>query len=44
MFQTHRLKLEMKCNFKKVDYLDITFDLKTGHTGRIKNQTMTQDL
>ena len=30
MFQTHRLKLEMKCNFKKVDYLDITFDLKTG--------------
>ena len=30
IFQTHGLKLEIKCNFKKVDYLDITFNLSTG--------------
>ena len=29
IFQTHDLKLEIKCNLKKVDYLDITFDLNT---------------
>ena len=29
IFQTHSLKLEIKCNLKKVDYLDITFDLNT---------------
>ena len=28
--QTHGLKLEIKCNLKKVDYLDITFDLNAG--------------
>ena len=30
MFQDHHLKLEIKCNLKSVDYLDITFDLTTG--------------
>ena len=30
MFQTHGLKLEIKCDLRKVDYLDITFDLNTG--------------
>ena len=30
IFQTHGLKLEIKCNLKSVDYLDITFDLNTG--------------
>ena len=30
IFQTHGLKLEIKCNLKNVDYLDITFDLNTG--------------
>ena len=25
-----RLKLEIKCNLKSVDYLDITFDRNTG--------------
>ena len=30
MPQTHGLKLEIKCNLKKVDYLDIKFDLNTG--------------
>ena len=29
-FQTHGLELEIKCNLKKVDYLDITFNLNTG--------------
>ena len=29
IFQTLGLKLEIKCNLKKVDYLDITFDLNT---------------
>ena len=27
IFQTHGLKLEIKCNLKSVEYLDITFDL-----------------
>ena len=30
IFQTHGLKLEIKCNLKSVDYLDITLDLNTG--------------
>ena len=30
MFQDHHLKLEIKCNLKSVDYLDITFDITTG--------------
>ena len=30
IFQTHDLKLEIKCNLKNVDYSDITFDLNTG--------------
>ena len=30
IFQTHGLKLEIECNLKNVDYLDITFDLNTG--------------
>ena len=30
MFHDHHLKLEIKCNLKSVDYLDITFDLTTG--------------
>ena len=30
IFQTYGLKLEIKCNLKTVDYLDITFDLNTG--------------
>ena len=30
MPQTCGLKLEIKCNLKKVDYLDIKFDLNTG--------------
>ena len=30
IFQTHGLILEIKCNLKNVDYLDITFDLNTG--------------
>ena len=30
IFQTHGLKLEIKCSLKSVDYLDITFDLNTG--------------
>ena len=30
IFQTHGLKLEIKCNLKSVDYLDITFDFNTG--------------
>ena len=30
IFQTHGLKLEIKRNFKKVDYLDIIFDPNTG--------------
>ena len=30
IFQTHGLKLEIKCNLKSVDYLDITFDRNTG--------------
>ena len=36
IFQTHGLKLEIKCNLKIVDYLD--------HIGHIENQTMTQDI
>ena len=44
IFQTHGLKLEIKCNLKNVDYLDITFHLNTGLTGHIQNQTMTQDI
>ena len=30
IFQTHGLKLKIKCNLKGVDYLHITFDLNTG--------------
>ena len=30
LFQQHHLNLEIKCNLKIVDYLDITFDLITG--------------
>ena len=30
IFQRNGLKLDIKCNLKVVDYLDITFDLKTG--------------
>ena len=30
IFQTHGLKLEVECNLKSVDYLDIRFDLNTG--------------
>ena len=30
IFQTHGLKLKIKCNLKSVDYLHITFDLDTG--------------
>ena len=30
IFQTHGLKLEIICNLKKVDYLNILFDLNTG--------------
>ena len=30
VFQRNGLKLDIKCNLKVVDYLDITFDLKTG--------------
>ena len=30
IFQTHGLKLKIKCNLKSVDYLHITFDLNTG--------------
>ena len=29
-FKQHHLNLEIKCNLKIVDYLDITFDLTTG--------------
>ena len=29
IFQTHGLKLKIKCKLKSVDYLDITFDLNT---------------
>ena len=29
IFQTHGLKLEIKCNLKSVDYLDTTFALNT---------------
>ena len=28
LFKQHHLNLEIKCNLKIVDYLDITFDLK----------------
>ena len=30
IFQTHGLKLEIKCNLKSVDYMDITFHLNNG--------------
>ena len=30
LFKQHHLNLEIKCNLKIVDYLDITFDLTTG--------------
>ena len=30
VFKQHHLNLEIKCNLKIVDYLDITFDLTTG--------------
>ena len=30
IFQTHGLKLKIKCNLKGTDYLHITFDLNTG--------------
>ena len=30
LFKQHYLNLEIKCNFKAVYYLDITFDLTTG--------------
>ena len=30
LFKQHHLSLEIKCNLKIVDYLDITFDLTTG--------------
>ena len=29
-FKHHNLDLEIKCNLKRVDYLDISFDLETG--------------
>ena len=30
IFQTHGLKLKIKCNLKSINYLHITFDLNTG--------------
>ena len=30
LFKKHGLNLEIKCNLKTVDYLDVTFDLNTG--------------
>ena len=30
IFKDNDLKLEIKCNLKSVDYLDVTFDLETG--------------
>ena len=30
-FYTHGLKLEIKCNLKSIDYLDIIFDFNTGY-------------
>ena len=30
IFQTHGLKLKIKCNLKSIDYLYTTFDLNTG--------------
>ena len=30
LFKQHHLNLEIKCNLKIVDYLDIAFDLTTG--------------
>ena len=30
LFKQHHLNLEIKCNLKIVDYVDITFDLTTG--------------
>ena len=42
IFQTHGLKLEIKCNLKSVDYLDINLTLTLDLTGHIENQTMTQ--
>ena len=30
IFQTNGLILQIKCNLKNIDYLDITFDLNTG--------------
>ena len=30
LFKQHHLNLEIKCNLKIIDYLDITFDLTTG--------------
>ena len=30
LFKQHHLNLEINCNIKIVDYLDITFDLTTG--------------
>ena len=30
LFKEHHLNLEMKCNLKILDYLNITFDLITG--------------
>ena len=44
VFQTHDLKLEIKCNLKNVDYLNITFDLNTGSYRPYRKQTMTQDI
>ena len=37
-------KLEIKCNLKSVDYLDINLTLTLDLTGHIENQTMTQDI
>ena len=44
IFQTHGLKLEIKCNLKNVDYLNIAFDLNTGSYRPYRKQKITQDI
>ena len=44
IFQTYGLKLEIKCNLKKLITWTLQLTLTQEYTGHIENQTMTQDI
>ena len=44
IFQTYGLKLEIKCNLKKLITWTLHLTLTQEYTGHIENQTMTQDM